>query len=246
LARQRRLPLAHRRALEAFGEAMDPDALLSAEEQYARSLTPPRVPAASLEQAAERVVGVYSCRVRLGEEAAPARVRLVVRHDRRFAAAKDVQSAWFALFGVYVPRGRFDVLPVRGGGDPAGGPRRLALRGCAQQGDGRSSRATVRLAFGQRTWEAVATGPRGADGQRLAAQATASAVEAWAGRSVRVTDLQTVQLHGGEAVVVAVDVGEGTELLGVARERGDGGTAAARAVLDAVNRWLAAPGRAGP
>ncbi len=235
---RRTLPLAHRRAMEAFGDAIDPRTLVSPEEQYASTLAQPEVAPTLLEQAAERVLGVHSCRVIVrGQDPLPARIRVVARYDRRTAVAKDIQSAWFALFGVYVPRARFEVLPVRGALDTTAG-RRVALRSCAEERNASRTEVVVRLVHGEKIWEGRQSGVGGADTRQLAAEATLVALAGIVDRPVRLLAISETQVNGAEVLVAAVAAGPNEHLFGVAQVRDEPGAAAARAVLDALNRWL--------
>jgi|GEM_PF-4085059 len=212
----------------------------SPEEQFASGHPQPHVEVAELERAARQVLGVHNCRVlRRGEEALPCRVHVVVQGARRLAVAKDIQSAWFALWGLYVPRALFVVTAVRSRLDLIAEVRRLQFVQCTLTRAGPTILASVALSAGGRTFEGHAAQPAlSADPMRLAAHAALEAVGAAlpGGRPGDVIEMRRLRVAGASALLCAVDDGRGRLLLGVARVRGDERDAAVRAVLDAVNR----------
>ena len=215
------------------------------EEEFAARHSQPLVDVEELERAARRVVGVHSARVlRNDGEALPHRVRVVVQGSRRTAVAKDIQSAWFALWGLYVPRSAFAVTAVRSPLDLAPAPRRLQLCNLTFERTTSEVSATVALFARGRTLEGrAAASLTGADLRRLAAEATLEAVRAALppGGTLELLELRRVTLGGGPALLCALAGGRGT-LLGVCQVRGDEREATVRAVLDAANRTLAATG----
>ena len=192
---------------------------------------------------ARGVVGVHSCRVlRRPDEALPYRVRVVAQGARRVSVAKDIQSAWFAVWGLYVPRTLFVVTAVRSRLDLLPERRRLQLVQCTFTRSGATLEATVALFAGGMTFEGRAAAPAAsADGLQLAARAAMEAVAAAlpAGRGGALIEMRRVKIAGTSAVLCAVGDGKGQVLLGVSRVRSDDRDAAVRAVLDAMNRLLA-------
>lgn len=212
------------------------------EEEFAARHLQPLVDARELERAARRVVGVHSARVlRNDGECLPYRVRVVVQGSRRTAVAKDIQSAWFAVWNLYVPRSVFAVTAVRSPLDLGSQPRRLQLCNLSFQRTPADVSATVALFARGRTLQGRAAVPLlTADLRRLAAEATLEAVRAAlpVGDALELLELRRVTLGGAPALLCALAGGRGT-LLGICQVRGDEREAAVRAVLDAANRVLA-------
>jgi hypothetical protein len=220
----------------APAEALGPDP----EEEFAARHVQPYVEAEDLERVARGVVGVYSVRVlRRADEPVPYRVRVVAQGSRRTAVAKDIQSAWFALWSLYVPRRAFAVTAVRSPLDLGPDRRRLQLCHLSCVRAAAEVAVTVALFSGGRIVEGRAAAARaGADLRRLAALATLDAVRpALAGPLPELVELRAVRVGGVPALVCALARPRGM-LLGVCEVRGDEQEAAARAVLDAVNRLL--------
>lgn len=215
------------------------------EEEFAARHTQPLVDALELERAARRVVGVHSVRVlRNDGDLLPYRVRVVVQGSRRTAVAKDIQSAWFAIWNLYVPRSVFAVTAVRSPLDLSPQPRRLQLCNLTFERTVSEVSATVALFARGRTLEGRAAVPLAtADLRRLAAEATLEAVcEALpAGGALELLELRRITLGSVPVLVCALAGGRGT-LLGICQVRGDEREAAVRAVLDAANRVLTAAG----
>ncbi len=235
---RRILPLAHRRAIEAFGPDFDLGQITSAEEEYARTLPrQPEVDPALLERAARSVHGVYRCHI-VPDRAnvVPKRVRILSRNDRRGAVAKDIQSAWFALFGLYVPRTRFEVVPLQGAMDSVL-PRRVVLRSCVEERTVAGSSVTVRLTYGEKLWEGRASSAVIRAMEGLAADATLQAVRL-AGVSASIEGVTLTHVGLKEVVVVSVETGDEHPHFGVSAVRDGVGPAAARAVLAALNRLI--------
>ncbi len=226
-----------------------PGADLSAEEVFAARHPQPRIATSDLEDSAGRVVGVYACRVDRAQGAAlPDRVRVVVKASRRLAVAKDIQTAWFTVWNVYVPRGRFVVTPVRSPLDFQPRIRRLQLCEITLHHDGEKLAATTALFSGGRTYEGTAESPaEGADICRLAALATMEALREALPPEVQMelAGVRLVVIAGCRAVLCAL-AGRDRVLLGVCEVRGDERDAAARAVLDAANRLLGRVPRVAP
>lgn len=216
----------------------------SPEEEYAQARVQPTVDAAELERVALQVVGVYRCRVLLARDRTlPERVRLMVQGSRRLAAAKDVQSAWFALWGLYVPRGRFVVTAVRSPRDLESGEGRLRFLRCALTRDPDHVRAEVHLTRGDRLWVGQAEQVAGsADQVRLAATAALQAlrVAVPGGYLCEVVEVRRLRVAGVALLCCAVQEPRGDLLFGVAPVHGDEPSAAVCAVLDATNRRLTA------
>jgi hypothetical protein len=199
----------------------------------------PFVPTADLEGVARRVRGVYACRVlRGGDEALPERVRLVAQASRRLAVARDVQSAWFAAFGLYVPRERFAVTAVRSRLDLLPERRRLQLCRLELVEEDGVPRVAVALYWQGRVFHGECRGVD--DRARAAALATSYAVRAALppGAELELLEVRSLVLGGQPAVACAVAAGPRV-LFGLAADAGAVHEAAARAVLDATNRLLA-------
>lgn len=203
-----------------------------------------QVTAEDLEQLAAGLRGIFTCRVQWApDEATPSFVRVVCDKDRRNAAATDVMTAWFAAFGITVPRERFSVTAVRSPVDVRPAARRFQF---CELGYGRGEgpkEARVALYLGGETFIGSAVVEGEEDGPRLAALATLAAV----GQAV--PDLPAFVLEeiqeatvGGRACALAVvsgpERGKGFPYVGAAFVRDDPLEAAVRAVLDAVNRQL--------
>lgn len=221
------------------GEAHD----ASPEEAFAAKHPQPLVETADLERAARRVIGVHSCRVlRNDGEALPYRVRVVAQGARRISVAKDIQSAWFTLWSIYVPRRLFVVTAVRSKLDLAPERRRLQLVQCTFTRAAGTLEGTVALFAGGQTFEGRASAPAvSADPLRLAAQAALVAVAAALpdGRGCDLLEMRRLKVAGVGVILCAVGDRQGQVLLGLSRVRGDERDAAVRAVLDAMNRLLA-------
>jgi len=214
------------------------------EDEYAAQVEQPVVAAAELERAAARVRGVHSCRVLLRPgERLPAVVRLVAQGERRTAVAKDVQSAWFALWGLYVPRRCFVVTALRGTEDLGLAPRRLQLSQLSFDRSGAEVTATVTLAARGRTLQGRAALPSAGpavDVRRLAAEAVLVALREVLPPAFEpdLLELRRVRVGGVLTLLCAVSGPRGEPLFGICRLRGDEREAAARSVLDAINRIL--------
>lgn len=218
-----------------------PEPWSSPEDEIAARQVQPFVTATDLERAARRVRGVHACRVmRQGDEPVPERIRVVVQGGRRLSVAKDIQSAWFTLWGLYVPRRLFVVTAVRSRADLL--PERKRLQICqlrfAHDGDGLA--AVVSLFWNGRVYEGQARVPAASDAVWPAAEATAAAVRGALplGAGVELLAVRRLSLAGRDAVIVALAARGGT-LMGIAQSRGNHRESAARAVLDATNRMLA-------
>lgn len=214
----------------------------SPEEEFARRHPQPLVAVAELERAARRVVGVHSCRVlRQGEEPLPQRVRVVVQAARRLGVAKDIQSAWFSLWNLYVPRSLFAVTAIRSPRDLGPDRGRLQLVQCALSRSGATLEVGVTLYAAGREFDGrSAAAAAGADPVRLAAAAALVAVEAATGRGGwHLLELRRLRVAGANAVLCAVGTEQGQVLLGVGQVRSDEREAAVRAVLNALNRRMA-------
>lgn len=222
--------------------------LPSPEEEFAAAHIQPYVPTGDLERVARRVVGVHSCRVlRQGDEPVPEKVRVVCQADRRTKVAKDIQTAWFALWDLYVPRTLFYVTAVRSRLDLLPERRRLQLCRVRFHRREGGQAASVDLFWHGRYYQGrVVSGTRDADPGRLAAEATVAAVREVLPlhAALDLMELRRVQVAGVLALVAAVEARQRL-LLGVAQHRGDVREAAARAVLDATNRLLARGGGLG-
>lgn len=238
MASRRVLPLAHRRALEAFGPDFDLSQIASAEEEYARTLPrQPKVEWAVLEDAARSVHGVYRCHIVPDTDSVvPKRVRVLSRNDRRGAVAKDIQSAWFALFGLYVPRTRFEVVPLQGTMDSML-PRRIVLRSCVEERTNAGSSVTVRLSYGEQLWEGRSSSMVIGSMEGLAADATLQAVRL-AGISASLEGVTHTQVGRQAVIVVSLETGDDRPHFGVSAVRDGTSPAAARAVLSALNRLI--------
>lgn len=222
------------------GDLGEAAAFASPEDAFAARHRQPKVVSADLERAARRVVGVLGCRVlRMEAEALPVRVRLVSDVRRRSAVAKDVQSAWFALFGLYVPRRLFMVTAVRSRLDLIGERRRLQLCQCMIERRPDGIRAEVGLFVAGRVVVGRAQGGPGTDDRRLAAAAVLDAVHAARASqdTLALLDVRLLPVAGVPVALCAVG-GGGEPLLGICQVRGDEREACVRAVLDAVNRTL--------
>jgi hypothetical protein len=199
----------------------------------------------ALERLAISLRGIFSCRVHWQEgEAVPSFVRLVCDRDRRTAAAQDVATAWFAAFGLRVPRDSFAVTAVRSPADVRPASRRFQFCELGYGRAGNANEARVALYLGGETFIGSAVVEDEDDRLRLAALATLAAV------SQAVPELPPFVLEevqesavGGRPCVLAVvatsERGRGVPYLGAAFVRRDALEAAVRAVLDAVNRQLA-------
>lgn len=219
------------------GEA---DGFASPEDAFAARHRQPEVAVADMERSARRVVGVLGCRVLRPEGAAlPVRVRLVVEARRRSAVAKDVQSAWFTLFGLYVPRRLFMVTAVRSRLDLLGERRRLQLCRCTIERRLDGIRAEVGLYVAGRVVIGRAQDGPGTDDRRLAAAAVLDAVRGANSASVPLAllDVRLLSVAGVPVALCAVG-GGGQPLLGICQVRGDEREACVRAALDAINRTL--------
>ena len=213
----------------------------SPEEEFARRHPQPLIAVAELERAARRVVGVHSCRVvRQSQEPLPQRVRVVAQAARRLGVAKDIQSAWFALWGLYVPRTTFTVSAVGRGDDL--GPRRLRaqLREIRAESGGGTLRVVVALSNRGRRLVGEASQPQGgADAPRLAALAVLQALRPLLpATAADLVDFRRIHVGGVAALVCAVGMGGGRILCGICEVGADERLAAARVVLDALNRSL--------
>lgn len=218
-----------------------PAAYDDGEEAYARGIAQPLVGAAELEAAAARVAGVRACRVdRRPGAATPERVRVVADRERCSAVAKDIQSAWFALWGLYVPRTTFTVSAVGRGDDL--GPRRLRaqLREIRAESGGGTVRVVVALSNRGRRLVGEASQPQGgADAPRLAALAVLQALRPLLpATAADLVDFRRIHVGGVAALVCAVGMGGGRILCGICEVGADERLAAARVVLDALNRSL--------
>lgn len=213
----------------------------SPEEAFAAQHEQPLVAAGELEETACRVRGVYACHLERSAGArVPERVRVVVHAARRLAVAKDIQSAWFTVWNLYVPRGRFVVTAVRSPVDVQRRDRRLQLCQLAFHRDADRLTATTALFRGGHVFEGEASGATGtADAFRLAALATVKAMGAALPTEMHfeLVDLRIVAIAGRRVAVCALN-GRGRLLYGVCEVRGAERDAAARAVLSAVNRLL--------
>jgi len=215
----------------------------SPEDTFAAEHPQPFVEGEELERAARRVIGVHSCRVLRREgEALPYRVRVVAQGARRVSVAKDIQSAWFTLWSLYVPRRLFVVTAVRSKLDLSPERRRLQLVQCTFTRAGATLEATVALFAGGQTFEGRVAAPAvSADPLPLAAQAALVAVAAALpeGRGGDLVELRRLKVAGVRVILCAVGDRQGQVLLGISRVRGDERDAVVRAVLDALNRVLA-------
>ncbi len=212
----------------------------SPEEGFAASHPQPVVAVADLEETARRVRAVYACHVERSPGARlPERVRVVAHAARRLAVAKDIQSAWFTVWNLYVPRGRFVVTAVRSPVDVQRRERRLQLCQLTFRRDADRLTATTALFCGGRVHEGEASGASGTDPCRLAALATVKAMGAAFPAEARfeLADIRIVPLAGRRVAVCALDA-PGRLLYGVCEVRGAERDAAARAVLSAANRLL--------
>jgi hypothetical protein len=219
-----------------------PGAHPDSEEAYAGEVAQPMVATAELERAAQRVAGVRACRVeRAAGSARPERVHVLADRERCSAVAKDIQSAWFAVWGLYVPRRVFAVSPVSARDDL--GPRhfRAQLREIrAESGDGTLRVVVVLSSRGRRhTGEAAEQGGSG-DASRLAALATLQAARGLlpGGVPADLADFRRIRVAGTRALVCAIEVARGRVLFGICEVGADERLAAARVVLDALNRAL--------
>ncbi|HVB08817.1 MAG TPA: hypothetical protein VNM16_00445 [Bacillota bacterium] len=204
----------------------------------------PRQTAEAFEALAKRLRGVYSCRVEMEPGSpVPARVHITADISRRTAAARDVQSAFFAAMSVMVPLERFAVSSLRRPeGEPAPGADRLRLAGIRYEQDSSGLRVIVSLSQGNQEATGLAEAGLGEDPLRASAEAALAAVaiaRAWP----EVANLEDVALlAAGTHPVVLVRVrvallhGKSDLRLGAVLVRGDPREAAVRAALDAVNR----------
>lgn len=198
----------------------------------------------ALEQLATSLRGVFSCRVQWTDgEDAPDFVRVVCDKDRRSLAASDIATAWFAAFGVRVPRECFAVTAVRSPADVKPVARRFQFCELAYGRTGGAIEARVSLFRGGETFIGSAVAGGDEDRLRLAGQATLAAVgQAVADLPVfALVDLQETAVASRPcmlAVVSAPQRGKGWPYLGAAFVRHDPLEAAVRAVLDAINRQL--------
>jgi hypothetical protein len=219
-----------------------PAAYDDGEEAYAQGIAQPLVSAGELEAAAVRVAGVRACRIERHPDApTPDRVRVVADRERCSAVAKDIQSAWFALWGLYVPRRVFAISVVAPGDDL--GPRRLRaqLREIrAESGDGTLRVVVVLSSRGRRLVGEASQPQGGTDAPRLAATAVLHALRPLlpANGGADLLDFRRIQVGGLPALVCAVGLGAGRILCGICEVGGDERLAAARVVLDALNRSL--------
>ncbi len=222
------------------GESGEADAFASPEDAFAARHRQPQVAVADLERSARRVVGVLGCRVLRPEAAAvPVCVRLVAEARRRSAIAKDIQSAWFTLFGLYVPRRLFMVTAVRSRLDLLGERRRLQLCRCTIERRLDGIRAEVGLFAAGRVVVGRAQDGPGGDDRRLAAMAVLDAVRTALSSPLPLAllEVRLTPVAGVPVALCAVGVG-GEPLLGICQVRGDEREACVRAALDAVNRTL--------
>jgi len=209
------------------------------QEALAASMEQPLVDAADLERLARRVTGVQTCAVVWNSGARlPQEVRIVARGPRRIAVARDVQTAWYAVWGLYVPRGRFVVRP----------PHRPAERGRPRLRSVTVERARDVLEVavtldcrGRRLRGRASESGPASDVRRLAARATLEALGPVLSDGYRpeLVELCRIRIAGLLALICAVSGPRGAApLLGVCRLGPDEGEAAARATLDALNRIL--------
>ncbi len=220
-----------------FGGGSGDPGPATVEEEFALSRPQPTVPRDELEQAARRVVGVYDCRVLSAEgEALPRQVRVTAQAGRRLAVAKDIQTAWFTLWNLYVPRTRFVITAVRSPSDLLGydrGPRLHRLH--FESGPNAFVRVEVEFEGRLHVGEACA---HGSDRSRLAALATLHALAGCLPSAVGLDllEIRAVPVGGCTAALCALSAAGGRSVLGVCQVEEDELGAAARAVLDAVNR----------
>ncbi len=212
----------------------------SPEEEFASSHAQPFVEAAALESAALEVVGVQRCRIlRRADDPLPYRVRVVVEGSRRLAVAKDIQSAWFALWGLYVARSAFVVTALRNVSDLKEEGRSLQFVQCIATRSGATAQASVTLSAAGRAFEGHARQPASdADAMKLAAHAALEAVRAADPRRCPgdVVEMRRLRVAGSLAILCAMDDGRGRLLFGVSLVQDDERAAAVRAVLDAAQR----------
>lgn len=220
-----------------------PEGTESSEEAFAAAREQPLIAASELIDTACRVRGVYVCHIERSDGARlPERVRVVAHAARRLAVAKDVQSAWFTLWNLYVPRTRFLVTAVRSPVDVQRRDRRLQLCRLAFQREADRLTAATALFCGGRIYEGQAVGRGGAaDLIRLAAQATVRALAQAlpASGDVELVDVRVIPM-GGRRVAVCALSWRGQVLYGVCEVRATERDAAARAVLGAANRLVPA------
>lgn len=225
------------------GAAAAPD-VVDAETAYARTIEQPYVDTGALEQVAQRVAGVYGCRVRRRAGlACPDHVRVIADRARSTAVAKDIQSAWFALWGLYVPRQAFSVTAVQREDDWAPRRVRVQLREVRADRVAGDVRVEVTLAVRGRRVRGHAASPEAdADPRRLAASAALEAATRFlpAGCEPGLLDIRRLRVGGVPALVCALGAVGRPPLLGICAAAGDDRVAAARAVLDALNRLLRA------
>jgi hypothetical protein len=207
----------------------------------------PSLTAAMLEELARRVRGVYGCRVVWdGTSPVPQQVRVVAAGYRRTAVARDVQSAIFAAAGMLVPLDRFVVTPVRSP-DELQRPRRFGLAALTVEAGPERTEVRVAVEEGRQSFSGRSRGPAGASAVHLAVEATLEALRAAVPALGQATpaEVAEVTVAGQRVVLAAVSVaapGGGERLLlGTAFVRRHAPEAAARAVLDALNRSLEEP-----
>jgi len=238
-----RLPWQEEVAHELLQAAAEqPGGLQGPEEAFAAAHPQPWVATEVLERVARQVVGVEACWViRDGDVPLPRQVRVVVHGSRRSAVARDIQSAWYALWGLYVPRSHFVVTAVRSRLDLLS-ERRLQLRRLEVLRDRDHGAVATVVLFGRgRLFEGQARAEAPLDTARLAAEAAvrALAVALGLGRGgddpIALLDVRRTELGGVRALVAAV-VRQGAVLLGISAMGADPAEAAVRAVLDATNR----------
>lgn len=201
--------------------------------------------AESLESLACRLRGVYGCRVEMeAGRSVPARVDVTVDISRRTAVARDLQSAFYAAFGVMVPLDRIAVTSVRrpaGSGAPAAGGGRLGITTIRCEEVAGSLRVSVSLCQHDQEATGVAEAGSWADRLRAAAEAALAAVAVARGwpEPASLEDVAVVPTGSHRAVLVRLRVGGGEAglRLGAALVRRDAAEAAVRAALAAVNRF---------
>jgi hypothetical protein len=207
-----------------------------------------RPSAEELEALALRLRGVRACHVEMDpERGEPRLVSLLVDAARRTAAARDLQSAFYAAFGILVPLSAFSVgtVPAPAAAPAAAGERFHLARLAFESAEGGGLRAVVTLRRGPVEATGVAEAAPGEGGLRAAACAALAALRCALPHlpPLGLDDAAVVAAGDGRAVLVRVRVAGragADHRLGVAAVRADPREAAVRAALAATNRLVAA------
>lgn len=202
-----------------------------------------------LEQALTQLPGVRAASVVTGPDARPTEIHVLAGADKPAKQlVRDVQSLAMAKYDLDIDHRivsvvQLDLDEISDNAATTEGPRPAMTTVQLRTTHGETE-ATVVVALGDDTFEGSATGPSTATGRpRLVARATLEAVRELLGTPAEVEHaaIAVVGAHTVAVCVVAVVVPRlGEQLLtGSALVRDDEADAAARAVLDALNRKFA-------